>query len=173
MKTLTIATSLGLLAQLALATGAGAAAARYDYASGTDFSKYTSYAWDAGARPSANELAERRLRSALDAELAAKGLDATTGHADLIARYQVSVDRELRIDDSFRGPFFGRQLDVDTYEQGTLVLDLIDARSGELIWRGSVSKALPEGQTDPEKQSKKIEKAVSQLLANFPPPTSN
>ena len=165
-KVMTVLASL----HLALATVIGAADVQYDFDPDADFSKYEDYAWaEDPSRPGLSELADKRLRSTIEAELAAKGLARVDSAADLLVVYRVAVEPELDISESWRGVRWGRELHVDTRDRGTLVLDIHAARSGELLWRGVVSKLLPEGKTDPEKQRKRVEKAVADLLESFPP----
>jgi hypothetical protein len=57
-------------------------------------------------------------------------------------------------------------LKIDSTPVGTLIVDVIDARTGRLAWRGSVSDALA---SDPGKADKRTGKAVTKLLRKFPP----
>ncbi len=51
---------------------------------------------------------------------------------------------------------------------GTLIVDLVDSDSGDLVWRGVGSGTLS---TKPEKNEKKINKVASKMFKNFPPDT--
>jgi hypothetical protein len=66
----------------------------------------------------------------------------------------------------YRGYWGGPHLDVHQYQEGTLVIDLIDAQTKELFWRGWASQVVD--QTDDP--TRKINEAVAKILANFPPP---
>jgi Domain of unknown function (DUF4136) len=57
---------------------------------------------------------------------------------------------------------------VSTYEVATLVLDIFDARTREVIWRGTSSKTLS---GNPEKNADRLNKAIVRMLKNFPPPS--
>jgi hypothetical protein len=60
--------------------------------------------------------------------------------------------------------YAGRRWDVRQYQEGTLVLDLLDARRGTLVWR-----AVAEGEVKGAGQSAdKIEKTVRKMFAEFP-----
>jgi hypothetical protein len=48
---------------------------------------------------------------------------------------------------------------------GTLLIDVIDAHTNELIWRGTAS-----GIVDPGKTAEQIQDVVARMLVNFPPP---
>jgi len=51
---------------------------------------------------------------------------------------------------------------------GTLVIDLADAKKGELAWRGMGVKEV-NTQAKPEKRDKSINEAVKKIFKNFPP----
>ncbi len=54
------------------------------------------------------------------------------------------------------------------YEQGTLILDIVDAPSNKLVWRGSAKADLGAGVAGSD-ADKKVHKAVDKVLAKFPP----
>jgi hypothetical protein len=54
------------------------------------------------------------------------------------------------------------------YVEGTLILDVVDARSDELIWRGWMREAL-DNDPKPENVRMYVDAAVSKILARFPP----
>ena len=56
-----------------------------------------------------------------------------------------------------------------TINFGTLVLDMYDVAAKKQIWRGDATKALSPSK-DPQKNQKNLEKAMAQLLKNYPPP---
>jgi len=59
-------------------------------------------------------------------------------------------------------------IDVYQYEEGSLVLDVIDPAQSELVWRGTASKAIDRSWT-PEERETEVREAVRALLAEFPP----
>ncbi|MGH2479552.1 MAG: DUF4136 domain-containing protein, partial [Ktedonobacteraceae bacterium] len=54
---------------------------------------------------------------------------------------------------------------VENYKVGTLVVDMFDTNTKKLIWRGSASDTLS---GKPEKDEKRLEKAVSKMFEHFP-----
>ena len=54
---------------------------------------------------------------------------------------------------------------VTTYTEGTLVIDIIDAKTDELVWRGSAVSPM----SDETYDAKEINKAVEKILEEFPP----
>jgi Domain of unknown function (DUF4136) len=49
---------------------------------------------------------------------------------------------------------------------GTMVIDVFDAKSKKLVFRGKASDDISD---KPEKNAKKIDKAVQKMFKNFPP----
>jgi len=58
---------------------------------------------------------------------------------------------------------------VSTITTGTVNLDMYDAATKKLVWRGVASKTVDAG-TKPEKRQKNITKAADKMLKNYPPP---
>jgi hypothetical protein len=57
---------------------------------------------------------------------------------------------------------------VNQYDEGTLVIDIVDAEAGKLVWRGSGSRRISTSPT-PQKTTRRINEAVEAILARFPP----
>jgi Domain of unknown function (DUF4136) len=91
MKTLRIIVPVLLLATAGLAQDV-----RYNYAAGQDFSKFKTYKWvQLKGADQLDQLTDQQLKSAIDAELAKKGLTKTdSDKADLYIGYQVSLSQE-------------------------------------------------------------------------------
>jgi hypothetical protein len=157
------------------ATIAGAATAstvKSDHDRTADFSSYESWAWKRGGERRGASLAEARIRRALAAGFAERGFERVdeAAQADFLVDYHVAAHGELRVRESFRTPGLGRDLALDRVPVGALVVDVFDAESGALVWRGLVSGTLAR---DPERAEKKTARAVAKLLARFPPATAN
>jgi hypothetical protein len=160
---------------------------RYNFASGTDFSKYKTYKWvQIPGAEKINQMAEQQLMSSVDAELAKKGLSKTEGeNADLLLGYQASVGQEKQFNSYSSGWGYGPGWgggwyggmggttmttgSTSTIYVGQLDLDFYDAAQKQLVWRGMASKTL-DTKAKPDKQKKNLDKAVAKLLKNFPPP---
>ncbi len=65
----------------------------------------------------------------------------------------------------YGGYGYGSHGAVTTYTEGTLVIDIIDAGTNELVWRGAAVSALGDATYD----AKDINKAVEKILEEFPP----
>ena len=55
---------------------------------------------------------------------------------------------------------------MTTYPVGTVVVDLFDAGTKQMVWRGVARDVLAD---QPEKNTKKLHKAVEKMFEKFPP----
>jgi hypothetical protein len=164
-----------LLFCLALVFSAGCLAqdVTYNFMPGTDFSKYHSYKWvtiEGGAHP--NQIMNQEIMQAIDSQLAAKGMTKTdSDKADLYVGYQVAVDQEKQWNAWGTGRGFGGGMGSatsSTISNGTLVLDMYDPGSKQLVWTGRATKTL-DPSSNQEKNMKNLNKAMAKLLKNYPP----
>jgi uncharacterized protein DUF4136 len=165
-------------AALLIVTGAigVAQSVNYDFDKGTDFSKFKTYAWVRGTEL-ADELNHSRVVSAIDAQLAAKGLRQVEMRAkpDLLVAYHASFSRDLQISgfSSGFGPyrFGGNQTGMGRTEKilnGTLAVDIVNAGTNTIVWRGMASKDV-DVNADPARRDRNINRAAERLFKNYPP----
>src|SRR5215831_6110787 len=158
---------------------------RYNFAAGEDFSRYRTYKWvQIEKAERLNQLADQQLKTAVEAELAKKGMSKVDSDtADLYIAYQPSISQEKEFT-SFNtdwgyGPGWGRGWyggmgssmtsgETSTIHIGHIDIDMYAAAEKKLVWRGTVSKAL-DTRAKPDKQQKNLQKAVAKLLKNYPP----
>jgi hypothetical protein len=155
----------------ALATAALAIDVKTDFDHHINFSSYKTYSWAKVDTP--DPLWNDRVKDAVDRELTAKGLTevASGGDVSIVAVGTTREKPTLRtFYDGFDGWMWGGFGDattyVDNYTVGTLVIDIFDTRTKKLIWRGSASDVLS---GKPEKDEKKVDKAVGKMFEHFPP----
>jgi len=150
-----------------------------DYETSTDFSKYKSWAWLPGAKTSEkdiDDLTAQRLRSAIEAELPKRGVTKAEGGADLHVSFQASVHRKISSSPASVGLGYGWgpahvgvSKSADTsYDEGTLILDLVDAKTKTLVWRGTATGTVQKDNS-PEERETNIKLAVGHLLEGYPP----
>jgi Domain of unknown function (DUF4136) len=148
---------------------------KYNSMPGTDFSKYHTYKWisiEGGTHP--NQIMDAEIKQAVDAQLSTKGLTKTGGdNADLYVGYQTAVDQEKQWNAYGMGGRWGGGMATaqqSTINIGSLVLDMYEPGTKELIWSGTATKTLdPSG--NQEKNQKSLDKAMAKLLKNYPPST--
>ena len=141
-----------------------------------DFSAYESYDWmERKKRPKGSPLAvggaaDTRIRNAIDRQLAAQGFrPAIDEEADFLVAFDGAMEQVQNIQsDRYQiatGVAWVAEGDINSYRQGTLVISILDAKSGHRVWHAWTTQKVK----DPENPGKQIDKAVKKLLARFPP----
>ena len=147
----------------------------YNFMPGTDFSKFHTYKWvniEGGAHP--NQIIDAQIKQSVDSQLASKGLTKTDAdNADLYVGYQVAVnqDKQWNAYGMGGGLRWGGGMATasqSTISVGTLVLDMYQPSTKQLIWTGKATKTL-EPSSNQEKNQKNLDKAMAKLLKNYPP----
>lgn len=148
----------------------------YDFDKAADFSSFKTYTWVRGT-PLNDELNHKRIINAVDAQLASKGFSKVEmgANPDVLVAYHASFNRNLQINgfsSGWGGYRFGGNRSgtarVDEILIGTLVVDMVDARSKTIVWRGTATKEV-DVKASPEKREKNINKAAEKLFKNYPP----
>lgn len=141
---------------------------------GTNFAKYHTYKWvsiEGGAHP--NQIIDQEIKQSIDTQMASKGFTKTDADtADLYLGYQVAVDQEKQWNAFGMGRGFGGgmgQATSSTISNGTLVLDMYDSATKQLVWQGRATKTLNPS-SNQEKNEKNLNNAMAKLLKKFPPP---
>ena len=172
---------LGLM--LYLLAGCSSVTTNYDYDPGVDFSKFKTFAIDNPKIPgdglSRNPLLRKRVDEAIQNSLEQKGYKMVdkSEDADMVVVAHGRSQEKTQITDwgtygwyrPWWGPYGGR-VDVSTYKEGTLVIDIVDMSDKELAWRGLATGIVEEGQTDPQKIQQKVNTIVAKIMKDFPPP---
>jgi hypothetical protein len=124
-----------------------------------------------------NSLLDKRVKTAVNEQLAAKGYTQSSDNPDVMVTYHVGVDDKINVTDwgygyagygRYSGWGGGSSVDVYQYKEGTLLIDIIDAKTKQLIWRGAGTGTVdPDAPT--EKREQRLSNAVAQIMANYPP----
>jgi hypothetical protein len=147
----------------------------FDFDSTVDFSQFRTYAWRQGT-PAGEHFLDKRIVSAIDSQLAAKGLTKSDTKPDLYVLYHLAVGIQKSVSGFGTGPGpYGWRGGLDTFDArlneipvGGLVVDLVDGSRRELVWRG-VGVDEIDIEAKPDKRDKAISKAVEKILKNYPP----
>lgn len=167
---------------IALGSGCSSIKVSNDYDQDADFRTYETYDWldnrpnipaEVVAAMNQNPLFDKRLRSAAESELNAKGLTRDQTDPDILLTYHVGVEDKVDVTDwgyRYSGQYYGYQRDIQLYQyhEGTLIIDMIDAKTMQLVWRASGTKTVDENPA-PEQLDKRINDAVGRILASYPP----
>jgi len=168
---------IGLAAVFIIPTlGCSSMTVRADHDSQNDFSAYSAFAvferqGQESRRPQMSPLVDRRIAAAMAAELGAKGFDSTSpGGADFLVTFYTAVRRRVVVNRAGgygwgRWGWRGGSTWVNSFPEGTLVIDIIDRRNRQLVWRGVGEGAF----TSTNPSNEKVAKRVSKILRTFPP----
>ncbi len=174
--------ALSLIALMFLFAGvASAQQVKTDYDRGTNFAQYKTYSWENVKTKDALDV--DRIKSAVNAALAAKGWTQVDSGGDvcIVAMEITSTQQTLNTFYNgmgggwgwrrFGGGGFGEATTTtDTYKVGTVVVDLFDTKTKQLIWRGNSSDTLS---NNSNKNIKNLDKGVEKMFKKFPPGSSN
>lgn len=148
-----------------------------DYDRGADFAQYKTYSW-ANVKTQ-DPLFVDRIKSAVNSALAAKGWSQVESGGDIsIVAIEMTRNQQTlnTFYDGFGGGWGWRRFGgggfgeatttTETYKVGTLVVDLFDTRTKQLVWRGSASDTLS---NNSDKNIRNLNKGVEKLFKSFPP----
>jgi hypothetical protein len=171
-----------LLLAAAVVGGCSTIEVSSDYDPGADLSRLESYGWLPDPSPPAGDsrldssLLDARVRNVVDTQLAKRGYrQAPPEEADFLVTYHAALEKKIDVDTIYSSYGYGGGGSVveseavkREYERGTLLLDVVDPKTRQLLWRGSASAEI--GPDDaPEERRKRTEKAVASMLERFPP----
>jgi hypothetical protein len=152
-----------------------------DYDHNANFTQYKTYSWE--QVKTKDPLFVDRIKSAVNAALTAKGWTAVNSGGDVsIIAIQTTQDQQTlnTFYDGmgggwgwrrFGGGGFGEATTTtETYKVGTLIIDLYDTKTKQLIWRGTASDTLS---NNANKNTKNLDKGVEKMFKKFPPGSSN
>jgi len=134
----------------------------YDYNVTTDFSSLKTYDWHpTSGGNNLNDLTAARIKSAVESELQAKGIEYASVSPDFLIIVYGGNSREYTT--QWRG------WDEDLwFEQGRLKLAFFDTKSNEVFWWAE-TRADVFYNMDPEYKNKIVDDAVNRILGKFPP----
>src|SRR5262245_35671311 len=167
----------GMIALL-LPAAAMAQKVSYDYDKTANFASFKTYAHKEGTKVG-QELIDNRIVAAIDEQMAAKGFTKSESNPDVFVVYHVAFDKQKDISTFSSGygggygPYgwgWGGGMGTTSTQVrdiliGTLVIDMADAKKGQLAWRGMGTKEV-DTQAKPEKRDKSINNAMKKIFKN-------
>jgi len=175
IRTLAVAAALSFVS-----AGAFAQDVKVDFDKAADFTKYKTFAIKLGTSWN-NPLSEKRVLAEIQQGLTEKGWTATTddAKADAVVVLHGATEKQKSLNTFYSGGYGGygwrggwgggmssSTTTVDEYTVGTLVVDIFDAKTKALVYRGTASDEIS---NKPEKNAKKLAKASDKLFKDFPP----
>jgi Domain of unknown function (DUF4136) len=165
---------------LLFAGNAAAQQVKTDYDRSANFAQYKTYSWEHVKTQDALDI--DRIKSAVNTALAAKGWTQVDSGGD-VSIVAVEITRDQQTLNTFYNGFGGgwgwrrfgggglgeATTTTETYKVGTVVVDLFDTKSKELLWRGTSTDTLS---NNSNKNIKNLDKGVEKMFKNFPPGSS-
>jgi nanoRNase/pAp phosphatase (c-di-AMP/oligoRNAs hydrolase) len=165
---------------LLFAGKASAQQVKTDYDRGANFAQYKTYSWE--HVKTQDPLDVNRIKNAVNTALTAKGWTQVDSGGDVsIVAVEMTRDQQTlnTFYNGFGGGWGGRRFGgggfgdatttTETYKVGSVVVDLFDTKTKQLIWRGTTSDTLS---NNSEKNIKNLDKGVEKMFKNFPPGSS-
>jgi hypothetical protein len=153
----------------------------FDPTSVDEMNAYRYYSWlpaPENRRRDSNQLVSKRIMAVTDEALSKKGYERATSSApDFLVGWHGAVDTKLQYNtvNTYYGYGWGYWGGVGTsqtyatkYHEGSLIIDIVDAKTNELVWRG-VAQAEVYPKSDPDYRNRQIESAINKILSQFPP----
>jgi hypothetical protein len=151
----------------------------YDFDKTANFAAFKTYALKDGTKVG-QPLIDDRLVGAIESALAAKGFTKAEANPDVYVVYHVAFDKQQDISSfssgggygpygwGWGGGFSSTSTQVRDILIGTLVIDMADAKKGQIAWRGMGVKEV-NTTAKPDKRDKSITNAVNKIFKNYPP----
>lgn len=175
---------------MVLLTGCSGIRVSQDYAPTTAFDQLQTFAWATATQAPTgdpridNPLRDARIRDAVERVLTAKGFAPAAGaEPTFLIRYQYRLRQKIDASGPSGGIGFGIGSygrhggiaigtgtggSVSEYDEGSLVIDLLDPATDTLLWRGTGTQRFRE-YDDPAKTTADIDALVEAILDQFPP----
>jgi hypothetical protein len=136
-----------------------------DYNKEFNFSSIKTYAWTKGTP--ADPLMEQRIVSAVESQLAKHGLQKSDSVPDVFIVTHAMTREDISLREWGDGPLPWSRgtIDINKILAGTLVVDILDSKDKQLVWRGIADGTLSD---KPEKVEAKIKKVTEKMFQKFP-----
>jgi len=152
-----------------------------DFDKTAGFASYKTYALTEEAKNlQLDDLNKNRILSAIETELAAKGFSKAESNPDVMIDVKLKGEQKQTATANtsggygygyrygWGGGFSTTTINYDTYVDGTLFVDMIDAKKNQLVWQGRGTRTI-----DPDASQKKREEninyAVKKIFEKYPP----
>jgi len=167
--------TLGLAVASLVATAAAAQKITTESSPDANLASYKTFTWL--KEPNVGDpLMKQRIVDDISRQLQAKGLQRVDEGADLAVAAHMATQTQKTLNtfyDGFGGGwrwgggFGSATTTVNTYQEGTLVVDLFEAKTKQAIWRGTATQGVSK---NPQTQAKNIDKAAQKIFSKYPSP---
>ncbi len=137
-----------------------------------DFTKIRSYSWVpgeakmSGVYPERVEIVAPTIKSAIEKELAAKGIKKiTTGAPDILVAFHAAAYTKEIVDWEWEDESPQKK----HYRKGTLFVDLIDPKSKIVLWWGIAELTKSGARPSEDDVIKLIQESIMEMFQKYPP----
>ena len=167
-----------LVLSLGLITSCSSVKIVTDFDQETDFASYKIYAWSQVSDPVNldypqfdNSLNRNRWKEAIDTALQRQGYVLGEGEVDLEVDFHLlfkhnSVPFHSNNDIEGQSSYHYKPTSVYQYDQGTIIIHLLDLKQKRIVWQGVSTRVLDIGLL--EDADVNIQKTVSKIFKKFP-----
>ena len=155
-----------------------------------DFSKYKTYRFanpkevDPDDLLNQYPLIKKRVMAAIEQDFGSKGFQlADEGEPDFVVLLAAGSKERMQVTQTggygyggwyggwggYGGVGYGGSTHVNYYEEGTLVIDIVDWQEKELSFRGTATGTLSKSDKTPDESQADADELVTNILAKFPP----
>ncbi len=157
-----------------------------------DFGKYKTYRFANPGEVDPEDLLtqypliKKRVITAINDDFKAKGFELVESGPDFVVLLAAGSKERMQVTSTggygyggwyggYRGygGGYGGSTYVSYYEEGTLIIDIIDWQEKELSFRGAATGTLSKSEKTPEESQADIDELVVNILAKFPPGQGN
>jgi hypothetical protein len=145
---------------------------------GMDVARYRTYSWapaeqlvTGDPRLDNNPFFDELVRREVDGQLARRGFERDgSGSAELVLHYHANVTQKIQNAELDRDYNYceGDACRPYVYDAGTLLIDLVDAKTNKLVWRGWAEGSLEGVIDDQDWMNDKVDEAVTRIFEQLP-----
>ena len=169
---LVVAATLGLAAGLVACSSLTVST---DFDPAANFAQYKTFTVMPLEQFKNNTITADRIKAAITPALQARGLQPASETADLQSSGFAKLSQETQVSSTGMGYGWGRgwrggggTATIQNVDVGTLVVDLVDASTNKLVWRGTASDTIGQNKSGEEKQEA-LNSAMNKMFAKYPP----
>ena len=156
-----------------------------DYDRNANFAGYKTFALykEPDSLVTISPLNHDRIMTAVSAEMTGKGFGQTESDPDLLVNPVAIVKNKVSVSANSNyygyggyyrpyswgagyGGYSTTSYDVEQYKEGSLIIDVLDAKTKKLLWQGTGNSKIDTDIRDPDQR---IREAINKIMADFPP----
>jgi hypothetical protein len=145
-----------------------------DFDKEANFSAYETFGWSEEIDKEKedhpllnNSLVKKRIKSAIKSEMEGRGYVFNAENPDIHVNFHIIVEEKTEVRNmpnyGYR-MWWGNDVRSYNYNEGTLIIDLIDNEQNQLVWQGYSSGVL---KSNPEAVENKLRESISLIFQEY------